>query len=324
MNNIWTKKNNKLIMKSTTKNHVSNSLNLRALVRIGEKCRTYLLVIFAFLLTALPGWALSVVQESVTIANTDGTGLNYKLYGDNTAALLGATSEEISALNIPASVTYGEQEYKVTKIGDDAFGYPYLQSISGGENITEIGDNAFHGCSALTGSIEFNKVTNIGEGAFGGCGNGGLNLTFNNLECKTIGPSAFNNFKGTVNLYGNVNYIAGNAFCNENNNNNANNNSTIIYTPPQWENVAYLHNPTPEYPEISQQRGEQGTVKIKAVISESGSVINAEIWQSSKFSRLDSKALETIKKWKFIPARSNQKNVQTEVIIPIRFILNNV
>ena len=111
---------------------------------------------------------------------------------------------------------------------------------------------------------------------------------------------------------------------NENNNNNANNNSTIIYTPPQWENVAYLHNPTPEYPEISQQRGEQGTVKIKAVISESGSVINAEIWQSSKFSRLDSKALETIKKWKFIPARSNQKNVQTEVIIPIRFILNNV
>lgn len=207
-------------MKSTTKNHVSNSLNLRVLVRIGEKCRTYLLVIFAFLLTALPGWALSVVQESVTIANTDGTGLKYKLYSDYTATLLGATSNEISDLNIPARVTYGEQEYKVTKIGDHAFGYPYLESISGGENITEIGDNAFSGCSALTGSIEFNNVTNIGEGAFWGCGNGGLNLTFNNLECKTIGLGAFNNFKGTVNLYGNVNYIAGNAFCNENNNNN--------------------------------------------------------------------------------------------------------
>lgn len=207
-------------MKSTTKNYVSNSLNLRVLVGIGEKCRTYLLVIFAFLLTALPGWALSVVQESVTIANTEGTGLKYKLYSDYTATLLGATSAEISALNIPASVTYGEQEYKVTKIGDQAFGYPYLESISGGENITEIGDNAFLGCSALTGSIEFNNVTNIGEGAFWGCGNGGLNLTFNNLECKTIGLGAFNNFKGTVNLYGNVNYIAANAFCNENNNNN--------------------------------------------------------------------------------------------------------
>ena len=92
-------------MKSTTKNHVSNSLNLRVLVGIGEKCRTYLLVIFAFLLTALPGWAQSVVKESVT----DDTGLNYKLYSDNTATLLGATSEDISVLNIPASVTYEEE-----------------------------------------------------------------------------------------------------------------------------------------------------------------------------------------------------------------------
>lgn len=108
------------------------------------------------------------------------------------------------------------------------------------------------------------------------------------------------------------------------NNNNESNNSTIVYTPPQWENVAYLNNPTPEYPEISQQRGEQGTVKIKAVISATGIVIDAEIWQSSKFSHLDSKALETIKKWKFIPAKSNQQNVQAEVIIPVRFILNNV
>ena len=208
-------------MKSTTKNHVSNSLNLRVLVGIGEKCRTYLLVIFAFLLTALPGWAQSVVQESVTIANTDGTELKYMLYSDYTATLLGATSNEISDLNIPARVTYGEQEYKVTKIGDQAFEvYPYLKSISGGENITEIGDDAFHGCSALTGSIEFNKVTNIGEGAFWECGNGKLNLTFKNLECKTIGPSAFNNFKGTVNLDGNVNYIAGNAFYNDNYNDN--------------------------------------------------------------------------------------------------------
>ena len=207
-------------MKSTTKNHVSNFLNLRVLVGIGEKCRTYLLVIFAFLLTALPGWAQSVVQESVAIANTEGTGLNYMLYSDNTATLRGATSEEISALNIPASVTYGEQEYKVTKIGDDAFGYPYLESISGGENITEIGDNAFSGCSALTGSIEFNNVTNIGEGAFWECGNGGLNLTFKNLECETIGSSAFKNFNGTVNLYGNVKYILNNAFYNVNNHEN--------------------------------------------------------------------------------------------------------
>ena len=221
MNNIWTKKNNKLIMKSTTKNHVSNSLNLRVLVGIGEKCRTYLLVIFAFLLTALPGWAQSVVQESVTIANTDGTELKYMLYSDYTATLLGATSEDISVLNIPASVTYEEQEYKVTKIGKQAFvGKSSLTSISGGKNITEIGDNAFHGCSDLTDNIVFNNVINIGKDAFYGCGDGGLYLTFNNLECETIGPRAFNSFNGTVNLYGNVYYIARTAFYNDNDNNN--------------------------------------------------------------------------------------------------------
>ncbi len=208
-------------MKSTTKNHVSNFLNLRVLVGIGEKCRTYLLVIFAFLLTALPGWALSVVQESVTIANTEGTGLKYKLYSDNTATLLGATSEDISVLNIPASVIYEEQEYKVTKIGNNAFeGKSSITSISGGENITEIRNNAFTLCSALTGGIVFNNVTNIGGDAFRECGNGELNLTFNNLECKTIGSSAFKSFNGTVNLDGNVNYIVCNAFYNDNYNNN--------------------------------------------------------------------------------------------------------
>ena len=56
--------------------------------------------------------------------------------------------------------------------------------------------------------------------AFYGCGDGGLYLTFNNLECETIGPGAFKNFNGTVNLYGNVYYIARNAFYNYNNNNN--------------------------------------------------------------------------------------------------------
>lgn len=208
-------------MKSTTKNHVSNFLNLRVLVGIGEKCRTYLLVIFAFLLTALPGWAQSVVKESVTIANTDGTELKYMLYSDYTATLLGATSNKISALNIPASVIYEEQEYKVTKIGNNAFeGKSSITSISGGENITEIRNNAFTLCSALTGGIVFNNVTNIGGDAFRECGNGELNLTFNNLECKTIGPSAFKSFNGTVNLDGNVNYIVGNAFYNQNNHEN--------------------------------------------------------------------------------------------------------
>ena len=64
-------------MKSTTKNYECNSLNFKALGGgIGKKCRTNLLILFTFLITALPTWAKSVVQESVTIANADGVELN--------------------------------------------------------------------------------------------------------------------------------------------------------------------------------------------------------------------------------------------------------
>ena len=102
------------------------------------------------MITALPTWAKSVVQESVTIANADGVELNYKLYDDNTAWLLGATSD-ITTLNIPAKVTYDGLEYKVTAIGSRAFQWKSsLTTVSGGENITEIYDRAFESCYNIT------------------------------------------------------------------------------------------------------------------------------------------------------------------------------
>lgn len=160
------------------------------------------------------------MQESVTIANADGVELNYKLYDDNTAWLLGANSD-ITTLNIPAKVTYDGQEYKVTAIGSRAFKWKRsLTTVSGGENITEIYDSAFEGCYMLTSNITFNNVTLIGAYAFNTCGDGSLNLTFKDIDCETIGSDAFYNISGTVNLNGTVKIIDPNAFKAENNDGN--------------------------------------------------------------------------------------------------------
>ena len=55
------------------------------------------------------------------------------------------------------------------------------------DNITEIGEGAFSGCSAIT-TVDFNKVTTIKGYAFQGCSNL-TTVTWNNV--KTIGDGAF-------------------------------------------------------------------------------------------------------------------------------------
>ena len=58
----------------------------------------------------------------------------------------------------------------MTEIGDDAFkGCTNLTSIVIPSNVTKIGGWAFNGCTSLT-SIEIpGNVTKIGDGAFAGC-----------------------------------------------------------------------------------------------------------------------------------------------------------
>lgn len=86
--------------------------------------------------------------------------------------------------------------------------------------------------------------------------------------------------------------------------------------------AAYLHNPYPPYPSVSQRRGEEGKVLLRVKVTEDGRAATVQINTSSGSQRLDNSALETVSQWRFVPAQRNGKVVSEWVIVPIVFKLN--
>ena len=82
-----------------------------------------------------------------------------------------------------------------------------------------------------------------------------------------------------------------------------------------------LNNPKPPYPTISRRLGEQGRVILKACVSSVGDIDSLSLIKSSGFDRLDRIALETVQRWKFIPARRGQQPVAMCYQLPIQFTL---
>lgn len=82
-----------------------------------------------------------------------------------------------------------------------------------------------------------------------------------------------------------------------------------------------LNNPKPPYPAISKKLLEQGLVLLKACIGVSGSLDSLDLKQGSGFSRLDQVALQTVKQWKFIPAKKGSTPIPMCYELPVKFIL---
>lgn len=73
-------------------------------------------------------------------------------------------------VTIPSSVTYQDEEYKVTSIGRRAFyNCTKLTSVDIPNSVTEIEDNAFRNCTRLVSVTIPNSVTEIGSYAFKDC-----------------------------------------------------------------------------------------------------------------------------------------------------------
>jgi len=86
-------------------------------------------------------------------------------------------------------------------------------------------------------------------------------------------------------------------------------------------NADYLNNPAPGYPPLSKRLREEGTVMLRVRVDADGRAAEVQLRQSSGHARLDDRALETVKRWKFVPARQGGQPVEAWVIVPIQFSL---
>ena len=84
----------------------------------------------------------------------------------------------------------------------------------------------------------------------------------------------------------------------------------------------YLSNPPPAYPLLSRRIGEQGRVILRVLVDVQGQPARVELRASSGHERLDAAALETVQRWKFVPARQGDQPVAAWVLVPIVFSLS--
>ena len=212
-----------------------------------ESCSDYTILVHPDILAAYQaadGWkdlSLQSLLKNVyyNVAPEDGNGLIYHLntVGDRGTAQVAGIGTCDNNVVIPAKITYEGKTCDVTGIYILAFNGSSITKVSGGENITSIGQSAFYnctnltsignlldnitdipycafyGCSVLTGEITLNAaITNIGESAFEKCNAQNLSLSFTNLTNATIGESAFSNCTGLKSIGGTAASIRQSAF----------------------------------------------------------------------------------------------------------------
>jgi protein TonB len=86
-------------------------------------------------------------------------------------------------------------------------------------------------------------------------------------------------------------------------------------------NAAYLQNPLPRYPVAARRAGEQGTVILRVLVSREGAAVRVELDKSSGSPHLDAAARETVKAWRFTPARRGAEAIESWVVVPVVFRL---
>jgi protein TonB len=83
----------------------------------------------------------------------------------------------------------------------------------------------------------------------------------------------------------------------------------------------YLNNPRPPYPMVARRMGYHGKVVLNVEVLAEGKAGEVKLHQSCGYDILDNAALQTVKTWRFSPARRFRQPVTQWFLVPIKFSL---
>ena len=158
----------------------------------------------------------TIDKDRIAVENSDGVTIYYNFINDKNE--LEVTSGDISyegEVIIPEEVTYNNNSFKVTSIGEKAFqDCSRLTSLTISKSVKSIGDMAFIRCRSLTSVIIPNSVTRIGEKAFMDCSSLPSVIIPNNLTKIEYGTFAHCKGLSSVTIPSSVTSIGGASFYN--------------------------------------------------------------------------------------------------------------
>jgi protein TonB len=79
----------------------------------------------------------------------------------------------------------------------------------------------------------------------------------------------------------------------------------------------------PAYPPASRRAGEEGTVRLKVLVDETGRPKDVQVAQTSGFSRLDDAAKQAVRRWRFEAATDGNRPISVWTQVAITFKLTN-
>lgn len=85
----------------------------------------------------------------------------------------------------------------------------------------------------------------------------------------------------------------------------------------------YLNNPRPPYPMVARRMGYHGKVVLNVEVLAEGRAGQVQLYTSSGHDILDNAALQTVKNWRFTPARRLGQPVTEWFLVPINFSLED-